>query len=299
MNLRNPLILAIGMAAFAGGAAAQPSNAAAASDPVILGPTTVQGLTVMPHPKCLKAESAPAPAPKIVSISPTEGQVVRPGLIAVQITFDRPMTCSGFLTALAKVASPCPPREQTFIQTFDHKTVRTLCLAQPGQTYAVMVGGDCAQPFVSLDDQKAAPLAVHFSTSHGPPVTTVPEALAEEHAGPPPSLPVVRGLVGTWQGEVTDQFGRRPLILHVSADAKGALSASLDLPYRNALHLPVWDFRLDRDKVEFSLPAVDDTYSGTLSVDGSTISGFWSQEHKATNFTYARSKGRPPPPACG
>jgi hypothetical protein len=253
---------------------------------------TVQGLVVKPRPKCLAAERAPAPEPKIVSIFPRNGQVVRPGLLVFRITFDRPMTCSGFLTALGKFANPCPPNRQTFVETFDHKTVRTLCLTQPGQTYGVVVGGDCSQPFLSLDDQQARPLAVLFRTSDGPPVTSAPEALAEEDAGPPPSdaastdFAAARGLDGTWRGEITDRLGWRPLILRVRTDAKGTLTATLDSPYRNAFDLPVGRLRLDRNTVEFELPAVKDTYAGTLSVDGSTIRGAWAAKGKTTNFTY-------------
>jgi hypothetical protein len=266
---------------------------AAASGPVVVGPDTVQALTIKPHAKCLAAEPATAPAPKLVSIFPSDGQVVRPGLLVFRVTFDRPMTCGGFLTALAKFASPCPQHEQTFVETFDHKTVRTLCVTQPGQAYGVVVGGDCSQPFVSLDGQQFQPLAVRFRTSDGQPVSSVPEALAEEAAGPPSSTtarldsPIIRGLDGTWHGEVADQLGRRPLILHVSTGAKGALGATLDSPGRNAFGLPVFGFRLRGNRVEFELPAVNDTYSGILSADGSTISGRWAQERKPTDFTYA------------
>jgi hypothetical protein len=281
------------------GALLAQSQPASASDPVVVGPDTVQQLTIKPHAKCLAAESAAAPAPKIVSIFPSDGQVVRPGLLIFRITFDRPMTCGGFLAALAKFASPCPQHEQTFVETFDHRTVRTLCVTQPGQAYGLVVGGDCSQPFESLDGQQFQPRAVRFKTSDGAPVSSVPEALAEEAAGPSSSATasldssITRGLDGTWQGEVADQLGRRPLILHVSTDAKGALGATLDSPGRNAFGLPVFGFRLRGNMVEFELPAVDDTYAGTLSADGSTISGRWAQERKPTDFTHV-----PGPKSC-
>ena len=260
-----------------------------ATDTAAVGSNTVEGLTVRPHPKCLEAESATAPAPKIVRIFPGEGQVVRPGLLVIRITFDRPMTCGGFLAALADVASPCPSRVQNFIQTFDHRTVRTLCLTRPGQAYGVLVGGDCDHPFVSLDNQQAQPLAVRFSTSDGPAVASVAEALAEANAPSPvipsPESPVIHALDGTWRGAVTDQLGWRPLVLHVSTVPNGAFAATLDSPYRHAFRLPVQDFRLVGDTVAFRLPSLDDSYAGTLSADGSKIRGFWAQEHKATDFT--------------
>jgi hypothetical protein len=165
------------------------AQAAAPLDPAAVE-TAVSELVVTPQPKCLPAKSMPAPAPRIVSTFPTEGQVVRPGLLIVRITFDRPMTCGGFLQDLAGFANPCPPQTQTFIQSFDHKTIRTLCVTHAGQAYGVVLG-DRSEAFVSLDGQKAGLLPLRFSTSDAPAQTSVQGALAEDPRGRS-SVPKIR-----------------------------------------------------------------------------------------------------------
>ena len=281
--------------------------------------TQVEGLLVTPPPRCFDVENASAPAPKVVSTYPAEGQVVRPGLLVFRITFDRPMTCSGFITLLAGFPSPCPQDKQTDAWSADHKTVRTTCLTQPGQTYGVAPGGACWARFVSLDGQRAQPFAVRFSTSDGPQVTSAPEALTEDTGATLPvasaDSPANQGLDGTWVGQVTDQFGPRPLFLHVRTDAKGALTATLDSPARKArfegsnvsgvFELPLERFRRVDQQVEFWLPATSASYAGTLSADGRAIRGRWNQqgEFSTSNFTcpsYVHEvvPFSPPPSAC-
>ena len=153
------------------------------SELIVVPPKLVEELVVIAHPRCLEASRTPMPEPRVVSTFPAEGQVVPPGLLAVRVTFDRPMTCSGFIENTANLPSPCPITEQKMLMSFDHKTVRTLCITQPNTEYAITVGGG-AQGFVSLDGQRAYPLTVHFRTSGEQDVVTVPDALAEDKAAP-------------------------------------------------------------------------------------------------------------------
>jgi hypothetical protein len=168
---------------------AQAAQPAASSDTAVVQ-AAVSELVVRLQPKCFPAKSAPTPAPKITSTFPTEGQVVRPGLLVIRISFDRPMTCGGFLQALAGLPNPCPPRTQTFIQSFDHKTIRTLCLTHPGQAYGVVVG-DPSEAFVSLDGRQALPVTLRFSTSGETAQTSLQGAL-DEDAGGRWSVPKIR-----------------------------------------------------------------------------------------------------------
>jgi hypothetical protein len=168
---------------------AQAAQPATPSDTAVVQ-AAVSELVVRLQPKCLPAKSMPTPAPTIVSTFPTEGQVVRPGLLVIRITFDRPMTCGGFLQGLAGLPNPCPPQTQTFIQSFDHKTIRTLCLTHPGQAYGVVVG-DPTEAFVSLDWQQALPLTLRFATSGEAAETSLQGALAED-AGGRSSVPKIR-----------------------------------------------------------------------------------------------------------
>jgi hypothetical protein len=274
------------------------------SEAVVIPPAAVKELIVTPQPKCLQAKSAPAAAPKIVSTFPREGQVVRPGLLVFRTTFDRPMACSGFLTALTSSVDPCPQQAQAVAWNFDHKTVRTLCLTQPGRTYGVVVGGGCSLPFASLDGQLAQPLAVRFTTSNGPETTSVSEALAQDSGEPSLAStvgsPVDHGLDGTWVGGLTDWRGYRTLLLRVSTNADGALAATLSWEYQSgvfqadsvAADLPTTEFSRDGQQVEFKLPTSKSSYAGTLSADGSTMEGFWTEHGRATPTDFTCVLGR-------
>jgi len=269
----------------------------AAPEPTAIGPKEVRELVVQPQPKCLPAESAPAPAPKIVSSFPAQGQVVRPGLLVVQVTFDRPMTCGGLLTPLANLADPCPSDAQTLAWSADRKTFRTLCMTLPGQSYAVVLGGGCALPFLSLDDRRAEPLAIRFTTSDGPAVTTVGDALAADagarSSAPSADSPVNPGLAGAWRGQASGSDYWGPLRLRVGADATGALAGALDAPLQSAFDLPLEGFRRVGQRVEFTLPELGGwSYVGSLSADGAMIRGFWTQRGQRTPTDFKCMLGR-------
>lgn len=161
-------------------AAAAQAHPNTVSEVVIVPPKLVDELVVTPHPKCLDAEGGrDSASPQVVSSFPAKGQVVRPGLLVFRVTFDRPMTCSGFLAAFGDVPNPCPAKAQRFVMTFDRKTVRTLCITQPATSYAVSLGDDFHH-FLSLDAARAQQGIIRFQTSDGPPVASIPEALAQD-----------------------------------------------------------------------------------------------------------------------
>src|SRR5262245_3658498 len=73
----------------------------------------IDELVVRPEAKCLPAKTEPAaPAPRIVSTFPADNAIIRPGRLVVRVTFDRPMTCRGFLYERPPLKSPCPRSRQ-------------------------------------------------------------------------------------------------------------------------------------------------------------------------------------------
>ena len=159
----------------------------------VTAPKLVEELIVQPHAKCLDAVPDPGPLPRVVSTFPAAGSTVRPGVLVVRVTFDRPMTCSGFLRDLPRLKSPCPSSQQTMVLTFDRKTVRTVCIAEPSTAYHLAVGGGL-KDFVSLQGRPAQEVDLSFSTSDGPAVVSVPEALAEDSGMPAPGRSVAPGV---------------------------------------------------------------------------------------------------------
>ena len=95
------------------------------------------------------------------------------------------------------------------------------------------------------------------------------------------------GVVGTWQGFAFGPSFQGVFVLHVGADANGALNATMDRPTIGSEDhdaTPLEGFRRDGQQVEFRYrrqrlnpDAGDWSYAGTLTADGSTIKGAWSQ----------------------
>ena len=135
----------------------------------------------MPEAKCVPARKvAASPPPRILSTFPADGAVIRPGRLVLRVTFDRPMTCSGFILRQPQFPGACPPLQQKMVWSLNRRTVRLICATAPDTAYGLMIGDDAAEAFVSLDGHPARPYALTFTTSSGPPVRTTPEALAED-----------------------------------------------------------------------------------------------------------------------
>jgi len=171
------LLAAIGVAAlaWAGAAAAAPRD--------LDNPRkTVSELVVTAAAKCPTEESSARSrgGPKVVSTFPAQGQAIRPGLVVVRVTFDQPVVCAGGLSDDPPLANPCPEAVQHMVLAFDHRTVRTVCLVDPGKLYSVRLNWNPANSFKNLDGVLGEPHQLRFSTSMDPPVTDVCEALRED-----------------------------------------------------------------------------------------------------------------------
>jgi hypothetical protein len=119
----------------------------------------------------------------VVSSYPAKGEVVRPGLLIVRVTFDQPMTCDGFFLRDPPRLSPCPQDSQEMLLSYDRRTVRTVCVVQPAAEYGLSLSEDPnAKSFVGLSGLPSMPYRVDFATSEGPTVTTVCDALAQDEA---------------------------------------------------------------------------------------------------------------------
>jgi len=92
-------------------------------------------------------------------------------------------------------------------------------------------------------------------------------------------------LVGDWKGVLMDQLH---LVLHVTAGKDGALAATLDSLDQNANGILVNTVTLKDGKLSLTVDTVRGTYEGTVSPDGNTIDGTWSQgQDLALKFTRA------------
>jgi D-alanyl-D-alanine-carboxypeptidase/D-alanyl-D-alanine-endopeptidase len=101
-----------------------------------------------------------------------------------------------------------------------------------------------------------------------------------------PSVPA-KAVAGEWAGSVAGQV---PLVLHLRADASGALTATLDSPSQGANGLACANIKLTGTTLTFEVPIVQGSYSGTLSTDGKAISGTWTQGGTGSPLDFSQTK---------
>jgi hypothetical protein len=153
-------------------------------------PTPVSGLTVTARratplsgvtvtaPKCPKARNpadAGVPPPQLVSSFPANRSVVRPGLLVVRLTFDRPMTCDGLLDGHLTFLDPCPQPLSDPMISRDRRTFLTLCRVDGGKRYGLWL-----HLFRSLAGRPAKPSELVFDTERTSRIGSVEEAIAQD-----------------------------------------------------------------------------------------------------------------------
>jgi hypothetical protein len=164
-------------------AAAAPAPGPTVSELIVTASKTVSELTVTAAAKCLEPEafSERAERPKVVSSYPAKGAVVRPGLLIIRVTFDRPMACYGLFTRAAPRTNPCPDTPQHMLLSYDRRTVRTVCIVEPGVDYGLWMSQDPnAHSFLGLTGLPSVAYRLDFATSAEAPLTSVCEALVAD-----------------------------------------------------------------------------------------------------------------------
>jgi hypothetical protein len=132
---------------------------------------TVHGLNLdLPH------------KPTVVGTYPAEGQMVRPGIVVMRVTFDRPVACAGGFSNNPPLSNPCPDRVQHMVLSYDRRTVRTVCIVDPDKIYAVRLNRDPGDAFRTVDGATGEPFDLKFSTSLEAPITDVCSAIREDSA---------------------------------------------------------------------------------------------------------------------
>lgn len=97
---------------------------------------------------------------------------------------------------------------------------------------------------------------------------------AQAPAQSPPSNP--RDLTGTWQGTLHAGKDLRT-VLKVSKGDDGGWKAMLYSIDQGGQGMPVASITLQGSTVKYAIPGIGGSYEGTLSADGNSISGTWSQ----------------------
>ena len=107
------------------------------------------------------------------------------------------------------------------------------------------------------------------------------------------SCAVAQDITGDWTGALDTGMGTLHLVLHVTKGPDGALKATLDSVDQDANGIPVSSITLKDSKLSLGVDAVHGTYEGTVSADGKSVSGTWSQG-KALPLEFKRAGAAAP-----
>jgi pimeloyl-ACP methyl ester carboxylesterase len=105
------------------------------------------------------------------------------------------------------------------------------------------------------------------------------------HAAPPPAA---RNLEGLWQGTLKVGAIELRLVLHISAEAGGGFTGTLDSPDQGAKDLPIDEVTSKDAEVRLELKGVKASFEGKWNADGSEIAGNWKQSGQSFPVTFQR-----------
>ena len=181
--VRLMIAAAMVMATTRAALAAPAPEPASVSELLIEGAKTVSELTVTAAVKCLGPDkfNQRADQPKVLDSFPKKGAVVRPGLLVVRVTFNRPMACAGGFAADPPLQNPCPGLPREMVLSYDRRTVRTVCVVEPNAQYGLWLSQDPnGDSFMGLAGLPSLPYRLNFTTSADPAVATVCDALVQD-----------------------------------------------------------------------------------------------------------------------
>ena len=106
---------------------------------------------------------------------------------------------------------------------------------------------------------------------------------------------------GDWRATLEAGMAKLRIQLHVSKDATGAYSATMDSVDQGAMGIPVQTVVVSERSFKLDLPNLQAKYEGTISADGSKIEGTFSQAGQSFPLLFekglfdlpAAQKGRP------
>jgi len=84
-------------------------------------------------------------------------------------------------------------------------------------------------------------------------------------------------ITGVWQGALNIQTMELRLVVHLSQDSTGALTATLDSPDQGAFGIPVSAVKFNGDSLRFDVAVVRGFYEGKIVADSLIFIGEWNQ----------------------
>jgi hypothetical protein len=98
------------------------------------------------------------------------------------------------------------------------------------------------------------------------------------------------GVVGEWSGALDVGSAKLRLALHVEKNSDGSLAAVLDSIDQGGAKIPVDSVAVENGTLRLTFKAIAATYEGTVSSDGKTVQGTWSQSGQQLPLTFQRQE---------
>ena len=105
-------------------------------------------------------------------------------------------------------------------------------------------------------------------------------------------------VVGTWRGTLVAGPQQLEIVFHLDLTEDGALTGSMDVPAQGATGIPLTTVSLEERTLSLTFPVPGGgAYEGTLSGDGMTVRGTFTQASQPFPMELSRSEGSPSRPA--
>jgi len=103
---------------------------------------------------------------------------------------------------------------------------------------------------------------------------------------------------GTWEGVLATGGPGLHLVLHVTADDDGTLTGTLDSPDQGATGIPASAVTVSAGELRFAVERIGMAYTATLSEDGGTLSGTFTQGGASIPLELRRTSADPKAPGA-
>ena len=84
-------------------------------------------------------------------------------------------------------------------------------------------------------------------------------------------------LIGTWSGALEIPGAELDMIFHIASTPDGSWSGALDVPAQGATGIPISQVSCQDGEVVFDVSLIAGIYSGSFSLDGTSLEGVWKQ----------------------
>jgi hypothetical protein len=102
----------------------------------------------------------------------------------------------------------------------------------------------------------------------------------------PATAPAV---VGDWSGALNTGGGSLRVVIHVSQDKDGKLTATMDSPDQGATGTTITSISYKEPNLHFELGNFGASYDGTMNKDNSEIAGTWKQSGTSLPLSFKRA----------